>query len=125
MCALPFRARTFDLVRATEFLYMVDPRFLAGALDECRRVLKRGGRLVASMPVLFPAITSGDCVRLTAEGLRRVLPFSRVQITPLGGFYTHLVTTLEHLSRAFAILRPLARLDDGRTYTTALGVVAE
>lgn len=123
--ALPFRRRAFDLVRATEMIYHLGVRDLAGALGEIRRVLRPGGRLVLSAPLLFPPINPHDKTRLTETGWRDVLPFARVEITPLGGFWTHLVTTLEYLSRAFAILRPLAWLDDGQTYTTALGVIAE
>lgn len=121
--ALPFRPQTFDLVRATEMLYYLGPREITGALYECRRVLKLGGRFVATVPLLVPPITTEDQLRLTAEGWRAILPFRNVRIMTLGGFWSHLVITLEHLSRGFAILRPLARLDDG-TYPHALGIVA-
>ena len=122
--AMPFRSRSFDIVRATEFLYHMDPREIAGAFAECRRVLASGGVLVATMPCAgFPPINAHDCLRLTAEGLRRMLPFQDVEITPLGGYWSHLVSMLEHLTRAFCILRPLARWDNG-AYAMAHGVVA-
>lgn len=121
---MPFRARSFDIVRATEFLYYMDPREIAGAFGECRRVLVPGGTLVATMPCAgWPPINAHDCLRLTAEGLRRVLPFQDVEITPLGGWYSHLIAMLEDVSRAFAILRPLHRLDNG-AWPVAYGVRA-
>lgn len=122
--ALPFRASSFSVVRASEFLYSIDARYLVRAIGEMRRVLTLGGRLVITAPLLVPPIADYDLTRLTPNGWRRILPFHTVTITPLGGFYSHLVITLEHLSSIFAVLRPLARFDDG-TYPHALGIVCE
>lgn len=122
--ALPFRASSFAVVRATEFIYAIDPRHLSRSIDEMRRVLTLGGRLVLSAPLLVPPIAEYDLTRLTPNGWRKILPFQNVTIRPLGGYYSHLVVTLEHLSSIFAVLRPLARLDDG-TYPHALGIVCE
>ena len=121
--ALPFRARSFDIVRATEMIYHVGVGGIRGAISECRRVLRPGGRLVITAPLLFSPINGEDRMRLTATGWRDVLPFQDVEITPLGGYYSALVKLLEDRSPAFALLRPLARLDDG-SYPVAYGVVA-
>ena len=118
--SLPFRTRTFDVIRFTEAVYHTV--YVRGVLSECGRVLKSRGRLVITAPLLFSQINQDDCMRLTETGWRRVLPFGSVEITPLGGYWSHLVSHLEHASRVFAALRPLARLDDGR-YPTALGII--
>lgn len=120
--ALPFRTASFDIVRATEMLYFLGVREITGALSECRRVLKHGGRFVATVPLLVPPISAADQVRITPEGWRAIMPFWDPRITPLGGYWTHLVTTLEHLSRGFVVLRPLARFDDPAAYPHALGL---
>ena len=120
---LPFRSASFDVVRATEMLYHVDPGQIRHALGECRRVLRSGGRFVMTVPLLVPPINPDDLTRLTPNGWHRLLPFSSVTITALGGYYSHLVITLEHLWRGFAALRPLAWLDT-EAYPHALGIVA-
>lgn len=121
---LPFRRQSFDCVRATEFLYHIEPQDLHRALGECRRVLTRDGRLVITAPLLVPPINADDVLRLTAEGWRRALrDFRSVTMTTLGGFWSHLVITLEHLSPACALLRGLAKLDT-ETYPHAYGIVA-
>ena len=119
---LPFRRDSFDVIRATEMIYFVSE--LTQAISECRRVLRAGGRLVITAPLLFPQIAEGDVMRLTAAGWRHELPFQSIEITPLGNWISHLVKTLEDGWRGFAVLRPLARLNVGPAYPSALGVVA-
>lgn len=107
--ALPFKPASFDVVRATEMIYHVAIEEIRMALFELRRVLRPGGRLVLTAPLLVPPINADDLVRYTAAGWRRLLPGA--EVTPLGGRWTHLVVTLENFSSVFALLRPLALLD--------------
>ena len=124
--AIPFRSGSFDLVRCSEALYFVRPQSLAGVLGELRRVLKMGGRFVATVPALFPPICEGDQTRLTPFAWRRILPYLDVEIVRLGGLWTTVVTFLEHVSRVFSVLRPLARLDARYPHVaTAYGLICE
>ena len=120
--ALPFRGDSFDLVRATEMIYHVAIADIRMALFELRRVLRPGGRLVITAPLLVPPINQDDLVRYTAAGWRRLLPGATV--VHLGGRWSHLVITLENFSSVFALLRPLALLDrPGDHYAHAYGVI--
>jgi SAM-dependent methyltransferase len=123
--ALPFRDGAFDAVKATEILeHVADaPR----ALGECRRVLKRGGRLVITAPFLERLHADPhDYARYTErmwERLLRDAGLAVVQIAPQGGYFTHLAgllrflvlrapAGLRHLGYcAFPLLDLLARLD--------------
>jgi SAM-dependent methyltransferase len=97
--ALPFRDATFDAVKATEILeHVPDP---AQALGECRRVLRRGGHLVATVPFLERLHGDpGDYGRYTDAMWRLWLAaagLEPVAITPQGGYFTHLAGMLRFL----------------------------
>jgi SAM-dependent methyltransferase len=69
---LPFSANCFDVVLLAEVLeHLVAPQ---QALDECRRVLRPGGRLVLSTRFMFPLHESPhDYFRFTRYGLAMLL----------------------------------------------------
>lgn len=55
MCALPYEAHSFDLVVHSDTLeHVPDP---VKALEECRRVLKEGGLLAYTVPVIVDRMT--------------------------------------------------------------------
>jgi SAM-dependent methyltransferase len=125
VAALPFRARVFDAVKATEVLeHVPDP---AAALRECARVLDTGGHLVLTVPFLERIHGDpGDYARFTDTMWTRLLDeaaLKTVHIAPQGGYFTHLAGLLRFLVlRApagvrhagyalFPLLDLLARLD--------------
>lgn len=126
--ALPFRDEAFDAVKATEVLEHVPAT--QAALRECRRVLRAGGHLVATVPFLERLHGDpDDYARYTESMWRRLLAeagLEPVRISPQGGYFTHLAGLLRFLvSRApagvrhlgyatFPLLDLLARLDGSR-----------
>jgi SAM-dependent methyltransferase len=70
--ALPFRDRSFDAILCTSVLEHVD--FTEGAVAEIARVLRPGGRLLVTVPFLYPTHEAPyDYWRTTHYGLRSVL----------------------------------------------------
>lgn len=124
--ALPFQDGVFDAIKASEIFEHV--RDVAAALAECRRVLRAGGYLVATVPFLERVHGDPDDFgRLTHAKWEELLTgagFNVVTIAPQGGFYTHLAgllrflvlrapVGLRHLGYlAFPLLDLLARVDD-------------
>jgi SAM-dependent methyltransferase len=96
---LPFRDGTFDAIKITEVLEHVPDT--AAALRECRRVLRPGGRLVATAPFLERLHGDpDDYVRYTEAMWRRLLAecgLTTASVTPQGGFFTHLAGMLRFL----------------------------
>lgn len=89
---LPERwTETFDVVKATDTLYLVADPLLAE--QECRRVLQPGGRLLITLPYLRPPTEPGDDWRAI-----------RLDGQPLGGFYC---LVLHLLWEKYHWLRPL------------------
>ena len=83
---LPFHDGTFALITAIEMLYLVTD--LESALAEIRRVLKPGGRLVATCPFSKPSNEPGDWRRPTAHAWAWMLMhagFERYSVEALGG----------------------------------------
>jgi SAM-dependent methyltransferase len=102
IAALPFRAGAFDAVKATEVLEHVPD--VAGALRECGRVLRPGGRLIITVPFLERLHGDpDDFARYTASMWQRLLVeagLTPLAIAPQGGYFTHLAGLLR-----FAVLR--------------------
>lgn len=106
--ALPFRDEAFDAIKITEVLEHVPDT--AAALRECHRVLRPGGRLVATAPFLEHLHGDpDDYVRYTDSMWRRLLAecgLTPESVTPQGGYFTHLAGMLRFLvQRAPAGLR--------------------
>lgn len=83
---LPFDNERFDGVLAIElFEYLTTPE---RAIKEIRRVLKPGGRLILTAPLMYRF--HRDYLRYTEKYFREVLlnDFQQVKITPIGNFYT-------------------------------------
>ena len=97
--ALPFRDGVFAAVKATEILEHV--RDVAGGLAECRRVLRTGGHLVATVPFLERLHGDPyDYARFTRakwEDLLATAGFTPVTIAEQGGYFTHLAGLLRFL----------------------------
>ncbi|MEK7444416.1 MAG: methyltransferase domain-containing protein [candidate division NC10 bacterium] len=123
--ALPFHEAVFDTVKATEVLEHVPDA--ARALAECRRVLRPGGRLVATVPFLERLHADPeDYARFTRSMWERCLGeagLTPLTIAPQGGYFTHLAGLLRFLVLSaprplrwpgyltFPLLDLLARLD--------------
>jgi SAM-dependent methyltransferase len=106
--ALPFRDSVFDAIKITEVLEHVPDT--AAALSECCRVLRPGGRLVATVPFLERLHGDPyDYVRYTDAMWRRLLAQSGLIadcVTAQGGYFTQLAGMLRFLvQRAPAGLR--------------------
>ena len=79
---IPFPSQEFDLVLCTQMLeYAPDPGLV---LSEIHRVLKPGGRVLLSVPSVFPQ-DADDRWRFLPAGIRQLLSaFSEVEIVPEG-----------------------------------------
>ena len=119
-----FDDQEFDVIQATDMLYLVED--VPKALGELRRVLKKGGVLVASVPCMWPPSEAADWGRWTAAGWQRALGeagFRDIRITPFGGSWT----LLEQLWHNYVDWWPplLCRLDRRMTYPVVYGITAE
>lgn len=107
---IPFRSGGFDLVLCTQMLeYVPDPGLV---LAEIHRVLKPGGRLLLSVPTVFPRDADEDRWRFLPAGIRHLLSaFSEVEIVPEGssiaGFFRTLNLYLYLFARYPAMQRAL------------------
>lgn len=81
---IPFSDQRFDLVMCTQMLeYAPDPGLV---LSEIHRVLKPGGRLLLSVPAIFPQDAAEDRWRFLPAGVRQLLSaFSEVELVAEGG----------------------------------------
>jgi SAM-dependent methyltransferase len=97
--ALPFRAATFDAVKATEVLEHIPD--VARALTECHRVLRPGSHLIVTVPFLERLHGDpGDYARYTRSMWERLLSqagLRAVTIREQGGYFTHLAGLLRFL----------------------------
>jgi SAM-dependent methyltransferase len=98
---IPFRSQTFDLVLCTQMLeYATDPLLV---LSEIHRVLKPGGRLLLSVPAVFPRDSDEDRWRFLPAAIRQLLAaFSDVEIAPEGGSIAGVFRTTNVCLQLFA-----------------------
>jgi SAM-dependent methyltransferase len=87
--ALPFEDESFDVVLSTQVLeHLPDPR---RALGEAVRVLKKGGRLILTVPGVWPTHEAPyDFWRFTRHGLIRLLDDHGIafgELQALGGLW--------------------------------------
>ena len=87
--AIPVACETFDMVLMTEVLEHLEKPM--EALAEAHRILKRGGRIVITMPFLYGVHADPqDFQRWTAEKIRREfenIGFAVECLEPMGGLF--------------------------------------
>jgi SAM-dependent methyltransferase len=105
---LPFQDAAFDVCLSTEVLEHV--RKPVDFLRECRRVLRPGGRLLVTVPFVFPQHEAPhDYARYTSFGLVELVRdagFDDIHAEPLGGYSAAVAHVLglfatQRLSRFF------------------------
>jgi SAM-dependent methyltransferase len=111
---LPFGNQALDVVTMFEVLEHLSEPWTA--IEEARRVLRAGGTLLGSAPLVWPIHGDpDDYFRFTEAGLRVLLArFSEVSIAPIGNHYSAawiLVSARSRLARAF---NPAVRRFGGR-----------
>ncbi len=96
--AIPLEAASIDTVIATEVLEHVENP--EKVLRECRRVLRPGGTMLATLPYLVPTHADPhDYQRWTKDKIRREVThagFSQVEIQSMGGIYSVLADVVEY-----------------------------
>jgi SAM-dependent methyltransferase len=98
---IPFDDSQFDLVICTQVLqYVPNP---VAAIAEIHRVLRPEGRLLLSVPAIFPRDSDQDAWRFLPASLRIVLrSFQRIEIAPEGGSVSGLFRTIAVFLAMFA-----------------------
>lgn len=98
--SLKFVSNSFDGVLSTEVLEYVAET--SQAIFEIHRVLKKGGFTLVSTPFMYKV--HGDYLRYTEAYLREQFSkFSKVEILPIGNFYTII---LDILRDKIVVLKP-------------------
>jgi ubiquinone/menaquinone biosynthesis C-methylase UbiE len=64
--ALPFEAGCFDAILHSDVLCCLEPKL--AVLTECRRVLRRGGKMVFTVIFIAPGLSPGDYARAAQSG---------------------------------------------------------
>jgi SAM-dependent methyltransferase len=106
---LPLPDAVVDAVVMIELLeHVSDP---ADAIDEAWRVLRRGGKIIGSVPFVAPVHGDpSDFYRYSEHGIRHLLRrFEDVRVRALGNHYGAAWAILAARSRAMRILNPLMR----------------
>jgi SAM-dependent methyltransferase len=112
---LPFADRSFDVVMCTQaFHYIMEPQ---SAIAEIRRVLRPGGAVLITVPVVWEYDRENPEHHYTEPLLRRLFEgWDEVRVVESGGWGVSWAavsaTLLHHLEESAArrrILRPLAR----------------
>ena len=106
---LPLRDASIDVVTMIEVLEHVPEPWRA--VDEARRVLRPGGVLVGSAPLVWPIHADPhDYFRFTDAGLRALLGgFQDASLTPIGNHYSAAWILVSARSRLVRVLNPLLR----------------
>lgn len=112
---LPFADRGIDAVTMFEVLEHVPNPW--EAIEEARRVLRPGGTLLGSAPLVWPIHGDpDDYFRFTDAGLRALLRgFDAVSVAPFGNHYSAAWILLAARSRVARSLNPAFRRLGGRT----------
>lgn len=99
ICNLPIRDDIVDVVICTEVLEHV--KDTAKAIKELSRVLKRGGYLILSTPLLIGEHSSADYFRFTELCLRDYLQrhFQVLELRRRGGIFSSIGSLLAHVPR--------------------------
>jgi SAM-dependent methyltransferase len=107
---LPFRPGSADVVVLSWFLYIAPAP--TAVLEQVADVLRPGGRLLLSVPLVFPFTPEPtDHWRFTAEGVSLVLRqagFTDVEVVPLGDRWAAAVSLVDPFLRPRPVLAPLA-----------------
>jgi len=105
--ALPFRDEQFDFVICTQVMeYLPDP---GRAVEELRRVMRKGGIAFVSAPAVFVRDHDQEYWRFLPEGLRYLFrEFEKVEVIPEGNSLTGMFRTVNVFLASF--FRPRALL---------------
>ena len=132
------RPRCFDLVKATDVLYLMPEDELVSSLAAATRLLRPGGALVATLPFVRPASEIEDQARWTPWALRQMLGiagFMGWTVIELGGWWSILLQLFydqayhrhPYRRQLYSRLAPRAREWDRRhptAWALGYGVVA-
>lgn len=93
---LPLKNNSFDTIIATELLeHCYDPKKV---VNEFYRVLKKNGKVVASVPFMYPYHGDSnlkDYWRFGSDGLQELFKkFGKTEIYPLGSFSTTILNLI-------------------------------
>lgn len=120
---LPFEDGSIEAVLCLEVLEHVENPF--AAVSELHRVLKPGGRLIASVPFFWPHHPAPgyykDFWRFTPEGLKELFKaFAQVEIVRKGGWVSALINFIPSFTRLDRLFRPFGFwIDDRVTFGRA------
>ncbi len=77
---LPFKAAQFDAVSHSDVLCCLAPK--RGVLDECRRVIRRGGKMVFSVVSISPGLSAADYADLVGVSAQTVYSWEQGKSKP-------------------------------------------